>query len=115
VEGSGYARIVNDVVHDVTSGTWAACLLVIWLLASRMGEMPAEAAAAISDTMWLLFWLLLASLVLVLVTGALRLRFWRIAATPDEVSVRRRAAVVRHVVYLVVYGGGTLWAWALVR
>jgi hypothetical protein len=33
---------------------------------------------------------------------------------PDELPQRRRALLIKHVFYLVVYGAGTVWAWYLV-
>lgn len=30
-----YLWIVNNFLHDMATGTWAACVLVVWLLAGR--------------------------------------------------------------------------------
>lgn len=113
--GSTYARIVNSWIHDFASGTWAACVLVMWVLAARVPGLPTAAGVAIVDAVRLLFGLLLASLVVILATGGIRLRYWRSQGTPDELPQRRRALLAKHVAYFVVYGAGTVWAWYLLR
>jgi len=108
-----YVRITNNFLHDMATGTWAACVLVIWVLATRLTGLPAEAADAIAEAMALVFWLLVVALVVLAATGGIRLAYWRAESTPAELAAKRRALVVKHVAFLVVYGGGTLWAWLL--
>lgn len=108
-----YVRITNNFLHDMATGTWAACLAVLLVLSARLGGMPAEAAAALGDAMQLVFWLQAGALAVVTLTGALRLVYWRAQTAPEELAAKRRALVVKHVVFLVVYGGGTVWGWLL--
>ncbi len=112
---SPYRWIVNNFFHDLASGLWAACVLVIWLLSARTAGMPAEAAAALRDVMHLLFWIVLGSLLVIFVTGGIRLRYWRKQGSAAEEPYRRRALLVKHALYLAVYGLGTVWAWFLQR
>lgn len=111
--GNQYVRITNNFLHDMATGTWAACLAVLLVLSARLGGMPAEAAEALGDAMVLVFWLLVGALVALTVTGALRLAYWRAQAAPGELSAKRRALIVKHIAFLAIYGGGTLWAWLL--
>lgn len=110
-----YFWIVNNFLHDMATGTWAAAVLVIWLLHGRLVGMPAEAATAVGDAMRLVFTLALAALVVIGATGGVRLGYWRRQAAPDELAQKRRALLVKHGIFAVVYGGGTLWLWTLVR
>jgi hypothetical protein len=111
-----YGWIVNNFFHDLSSGMWAASVIVMWVLNDRVaGGMPSEAAAAIAGVLNLLFWIVLGSLVVIFVTGGIRLRYWRKQGTADEEEYRRRALLVKHALYLVVYGAGTVWAWLLQR
>lgn len=112
--GSTYGRMINNWLHDFASGTWAACILVIWLLRGRMPHVPQAASVALAGVGMLLFWLVLGAVALIIVTGGIRLRYWRIQGVPDELPQRRRALLIKHVLYLVVYGAGTVWAWYLV-
>lgn len=108
-----YVRITNNFLHDMATGTWAACLAVLLVLRSRLGGMPAEAAAAVGDAMMLVFWLLVGALVVVTVTGVVRLVYWRAESAPADLAAKRKALIVKHVAFLVIYGGGTVWGWTL--
>ncbi len=110
---NAYVRITNNFMHDMATGTWAACLLVLWSLDTQMARLPLDAAHALLNAMHLVFWLLLAALVILSATGALRLFYWRMTTPAEELAAKRRALIVKHVAFAVIYGGGTLWAWAL--
>lgn len=108
--GGPYGRIVNNFLHDMATGTWAACVLVIAVLDPRAAAAPAEAAAALSEAMRLVLWLLLGALAVIAATGGIRLAYWRREAAPDEVAAKRKALLVKHVAFLLAYGAGTAWA-----
>jgi len=107
---SALPRIVNNFVHDMSTGTWAACVLVIWVIASRSQGVPPEAAAVLSDANSVVFWLLVVSLVGLSVTGAIRLFYWRSDTPPEQLKTKRGALIVKHVAFLLIYGLGTAWA-----
>jgi len=108
-----YVRITNNFLHDMATGTWAACLIVLVVLNRQLAGMPTQAASAVGGAMGLVFWLLVGALVVVGVTGALRLFYWRATTPVAELAAKRRALIVKHVAFVVVYGGGTAWAWLL--
>lgn len=112
-----YPWMVNDWVHDVATGLWVATFIVIWRLSAyRFTEAAAlpsgQVLALVSHEM---FRLMLASLLVVTVTGVIRLRYWRNENTPDELPYKRRALLVKHALYLAIYVPGTIWAYALQR
>jgi uncharacterized membrane protein len=107
---SALPRIVNNFIHDMSTGTWAACMLVIWVISSRSQGVPVEAAAVLGGANRVVFWLLVASLVGLSVTGGIRLLYWRADTPPDELKAKRGALVVKHLAFLVIYGLGTAWA-----
>jgi len=111
--GNTYVRIVNNFLHDMATGLWIASLAVIVILAGRLDAMPAEAAVALGDAMWVVFWLMIAGLVVVTVTGALRLVYWRAETVPEEMAEKRTSLIVKHVAFFVIYGGGSIWGWLL--
>lgn len=113
MHSNAYVRVTNNFLHDMATGTWAASLMVLVVLNRSLPGMPQEAAMAIGDAMLLVFWLLIGALIVVTVTGALRLFYWRATTTPDELVAKRRALIVKHIVFFVIYGGGTVWAWML--
>jgi hypothetical protein len=111
-------RLTNNWLHDVGTGLWAAGLLVIWVLDTRKDALAVQAGSAFADAMlgveWLVFWLLVAALVDIAVTGALRLVYWRSQTPAEEMPAKRPALIGKHIAFLVVYGGGTLWSYLLV-
>jgi hypothetical protein len=117
VADSVYRRMLNNWIHDFASGTWAACVLVIWVLSGRTAGLPSTgaAASAIADSMQLLFWLSIGALVVIFATGGIRLRYWRTQVPADEIPHWGRGLLAKHAAYFVVYGAGTLWAWYLLR
>lgn len=111
---SKLSRVVNNFVHDMSTGTWFACILVIWVVASREANAPADAVPVLVDAERAVFWLLVASLVGLAVTGGLRLFYWRQDTPAEELSAKRGALLVKHIGFLLVYGLGTLLAaWAV--
>jgi membrane protein YdbS with pleckstrin-like domain len=108
--GSALPRIVNNFVHDMSTGTWAACILVIWVITSRSLGVSSEAAAVLSEANTVVFWLLVVSLVGLTVTGAIRLLYWRSDTPPEQLKTKRGALIVKHIAFLLVYGLGTAWA-----
>ena len=107
---SALPRIVNNFVHDMSTGTWAACILVMWVIASQSQGVSPEAAAVLSDANSVVFWLLVVSLVGLSVTGAIRLFYWRSDTPPEQLKTKRGALIVKHVAFLLIYGLGTAWA-----
>jgi hypothetical protein len=107
---SSLPRIINNFIHDMSTGTWAACVLVIWVISSRSTGVPPEAAAVLADANTLVFWLLVVALAGLTVTGVIRLFYWRADTPPDQLKTKRGALIVKHVAFLVVYGLGTAWA-----
>jgi putative copper export protein len=107
---SALPRIVNNFIHDMSTGTWAACMLVIWVISTQSQGVPPEAAVVLANANRLVFLLLAASLVGLTVTGAIRLVYWRADTPPEQLKAKRSALVVKHIAFLIVYGLGTLWA-----
>jgi len=106
-------RIVNNFLHDTCTGTWAACVIVIYTLAHQLPGMPVEAASAITLAQSRVWVLLLIALVGLAVTGGIRLFYWRSEATPEELATKRSALIWKHIAFLVIYGAGSIWAYML--
>lgn len=110
-----WARLLNNWAHDVGSGLWAACVFVIWMLRGRMYELATTAgpafATAMLGVMWSIFWVLVGALVVIAFTGVIRLLYWRRETPPELMPAKRPALVGKHVAFLVIYGGGSVWAY----
>ena len=106
-------RIVNNFIHDMCTGTWAACVLVIYTLAGQVPGMPPEAASAIALAQSRVWVLLVIALVGLAVTGGIRLSYWRSQASAEELADKRSALIWKHVAFLLIYGAGSVWAYGL--
>ncbi len=115
-----WVRLTNNWLHDVGTGLWAACLLVIWLLNAqieKLGALTQASAAAINalvEVNQVMFWVLVAALVDITITGAIRLVYWRSQTPAEEMGAKRPALIGKHIAFLVIYGGGTWWAYTMV-
>lgn len=105
-------RLANNWLHDVGTGLWAACVLVIVVLDARKEALAAEAGSVFSEAVLgielLVFWLLLGALADIALTGMLRLAYWRSQTPAEEMPAKRPALIGKHIAFLAVYGGGTL-------
>ena len=110
-----YAWITNNFLHDMATGTWAACLLVIVLLHGRYAFVLPQAASALREAAAAVFWLGIIALVAINGTGAVRLFYWRKQCPAEQLREKRRALIVKHIAFTVVYGGGTFWMWTLLQ
>lgn len=111
-----WVRLVNNWLHDVGTGLWAACVLAIWVLQGQKDallEAGPQVASALYETQWLMFGLLVGALVVIAVTGMLRLLYWRRETPAEEMPAKRPALIGKHVAFLVIYGGGTVWTYVM--
>jgi hypothetical protein len=112
-----WARLVNNWLHDFSSGLWGSGVLMLWVLSTRKASVTGaaiEAWDAVAGLSLLMFRIVLVSLVVIAATGGLRLAYWRQATPPDQMREKRPALIGKHIVFLLVYGVGTWWASTLV-
>lgn len=103
-------RIVNGFLHDLATGMWFACVLVTLVLNPHLGRaVDVATSSALMEAMGDVFILSLVSLGTIGITGAGRLLYWRAATPPEEQGDRRRLLIIKHVVFALVYGAGTVW------
>jgi uncharacterized membrane protein len=115
---SPWIRLANNWLHDVGTGLWAACLVVLLVIS---GERPSFEAisspdgyALIAGVTTTVFLMLVAALAVIALTGAFRLFYWRSQTPSDELASKRPALIWKHVAFVAVYVPGTWWAWTLV-
>ncbi|MBA4370819.1 MAG: hypothetical protein C0418_04495 [Coriobacteriaceae bacterium] len=108
-------RLVNNWLHDFSSGLWGSCVLVLWLLERSLPDTPPDEAVAsvLFGIQWVFWWILLAALAIIALTGAVRLFYWRSATPAEELPAKRPALIGKHIAFLGIYGLGTWWAWTL--
>ncbi len=111
--------LLNYYAHDFLTGVWGACFLVLTILRFRYGgpetSLPTEVAAVLGDMGSLFFWLELAALGLLAVTGMGRAFDPNLGYQAEGAQREKRLfLVIKHIVMGVVFVGGTLasYFWA---
>jgi len=108
------AVILNGFVHDFAAGIWLAAMVAIGELHRAHLKEPIV-SAVLNGLEHRFFWASVAAMVLIFATGAGRtftyVDNWYGA---DAERVRRRTLIIKHVILLVCFGAGYLWAWGKV-
>ena len=101
----------------MSTGTWAACILVILVLRGYRAAAIPEAAEALQAAQWTVFWLLVGALVVLAITGGVSMSYWkaRAIALGESLEVHRRLLWVKHILFVLIYGAGTAWMWLLIK
>jgi len=108
--------ILNAFVHDVATGTWISSLILITVLHHETRQAAWSGAAALvpplAHKFMLLAWV---SLVVILLTGVVRMVTWKVFGWTGDVSRDRvRLLKIKHAVLGVAFLAGTAWMAALV-
>lgn len=101
--------IINNFVHDLCTGIWASSILTIYLLEKKADSSGLEAfSLAFHDVMRWFFWLGLASIAVIIITGVLRLIEYR---NEDSASgsdkVKDTVLILKHILLGTIFIGGT--------
>jgi len=108
-------RIINNFLHDMATGTWIACILVIAVVHSKAAGVSAQSAQVLHAAAWSVFWLLIIALVIVMATGGLRTLYWRKhEVAENDAKDTFRLLIIKHVILTVIFGAGTVIAWLLI-
>lgn len=105
--------IIVGFVHDWAAGCWGATLLGVWWLERVLAGHP-QVAPVLEGIQRDFFRIGIACIALVMATGAGR-TFTYVEGFygPDAEARRRRLLIVKHVIMLVLFCGGTIWQWSL--
>src|SRR5450759_921918 len=97
-------RVVNDILHDLSAGASPGAVLALWLVSSGARKtLPADVYTTTMATWsWILLILFLALVVLV-VTGSIRLNYRTLGVSEDALPAKGRAAMAKHAVFVLVF------------
>jgi putative copper export protein len=104
--------VVNNFVHDLFTGLWASSLLVIVLL-NRKAKVPDSALVADSlhAVMRIFFWIGVASIAVIVVSGSLRMLYYRSGISAEDEKIKKELLIVKHVFFTFAFIGGTYLAY----
>lgn len=104
--------VVNNFIHDVTTGLWLACLF----LAFYINQQWAGKADLISEIQEFLFITSLISLLIIGLTGIVRRITYTAYLYGVDLEVKRKGLlIIKHILFAVIAFGGTwlLYQWSI--
>lgn len=109
------AVILNGFLHDFAAGIWLAAIAAMVLIHRMHGGQPLEIVTVLNSLERIFFWTSVASMVVIIATGAGRtftyVENWY---GPDAERVRRRMLIIKHVVLFSAFGAGYLAVYPMV-
>ncbi len=104
--------VVNNFVHDLSTGLWVSSIVVIYLLDMKTRTPEGLLVSpALHDVMRTFFWLGIASIAVILATGSARLLYYRTESAGDDREIKKNLLIVKHVLFTFVFIGGTYIAY----
>ena len=101
-------RIVNDFLHDVAAMLWPGAVLAIWTLHDVFVSAPTS-PIALHSRMLFATWVLGASLLVLIVTGTVRLNYYELNLRSGTLPAKHRMVVVKHLAFTVILVLSTIW------
>ncbi len=114
VRKNAWLIILNDFAHDLFSGFWLSCVVVVYLISRVADGLPDPAAAlALRAVLGTFFWFVVVSLAVVMVTGGLRSLTYRPPQSDEEAGVKKKLLIIKHAVLGLAFIGGTWFAYSV--
>jgi len=109
-------RVAVDALHSLAAGVGTGAVLSLWLVrgGARTVLDPLAFAGLTRSWTWILLILLL-SLVVLVVTGAIRLGHLTAGVEPEAVNAKVRAALVKHLLFMSIFIGSAVAAFTLLQ
>jgi uncharacterized membrane protein len=103
--------ILNAFVHDIATGTWISALVLISILHVETSKAAWDASRALvaplASKFMVLAW---ASLVVIMLTGVVRMVTWKVFGWTGDVSRDRvKLLKVKHALLGTAFLAGTVW------
>ncbi len=106
------AIVLNNFIHDLSTGLWASSLIVIYFLDRKTRSLQElTVITALQEVMRTLFWLGACSIAVILVTGGFRLLYYKNENTGEDGETKKNLLIVKHVLFTFVFLGGTYFAY----
>ncbi len=102
--------LINDFCHDLFTGLWFGSFLTLVILRGKLGD--PVLLGELTDTF---FWLCLASLGAIIMTGIFRFFYYRNWDSAEMAGIKKRLLKVKHAILgsSMLLGTGLVVAWAL--
>lgn len=105
--------VINDFTHDLFTGLWASTILVIYLLDKKANFLQGILLASVlHDVMRVFFWLGIFSILVILITGIIRLINYRSEDNGDLRQIKKKILILKHILLSAIFIGGTYLAYS---
>lgn len=102
--------LINDFCHDLFTGLWFGSFVTLFVLRGKVGD-----PALLGELTNLFFWLCLASLAAIIMTGIFRFFYYRNWDSTEMAGVKKQLLKIKHAILgsSMLLGTGLVIAWAL--
>jgi Ca2+/Na+ antiporter len=108
-----YLRATNEYFHDIAAGTFPGAVIGAWLIRQGFAGASAETATMLQKASVRLWWVLLVSLAVIVITGFVRLGYWHLNLSESVVSVKRRMIIIKHAAFVLTLVACLVWLFTL--
>lgn len=95
-----YVRSAVDYLHVMSAGAFPGAVLGAWLI-RRTAEASGSGTGVIARSAASLWLLLFLSLTVLVITGAIRLRYWRLPIKPESMETKTTMVVIKHSAFVI--------------
>lgn len=114
VRSNPYFRAAMEFVHDIAAGAFPGAVLAGWLIQRQFTTASPDTIRLIKQASTSLWLILLASLVLLLATGAFRLGYWKLNIREGFLKTKQRMILVKHTAFVLLLIGSIVFMFTLV-
>jgi uncharacterized membrane protein len=106
-------QILVAYIHDFASALWIVSVLAVYWIDRTV--VPSGTEEFFFQFKREFFYIGIASLVVILLTGAGR-AYWYISGQfgQEAEKMRRKILIIKHIIGFIIYGGGTYWQYLMV-
>ena len=109
-------RVVNDFLHDMAAGLGPGAVLALRIVSdhARATLAPEVFADLVRSWSWVVLVLFLA-LVVLLITGAVRLNYRTLGVRDDALAAKGRMALIKHAAFVLLFVAAVVEAFILLN
>ena len=109
-------RVVNDFLHDIAAGVGPGAVLALWVVSNgaKATVDPVVLAGMTRSWSWIVL-VLFVQLVVLVVTGIVRLSYHYLGVSEDAVKAKGRMALIKHGLFVLLFVAVVVEAFALLN
>lgn len=98
-----WARTAVDLAHDLAAGFFPGAVTAAWVIQRAVVLFePVRGAAIVRDAATGLWWVMALALTVSVVTGLIRLQYWKLNVRSGFLESKRQMAVVKHSLFVTI-------------